>query len=588
MRSCVRCHAQYAGPGTVCPSCAGRPMSASELRAINAGDTQPERPAPAPMKVTPAGPRKQTPSQRSAHPAHTPIARNTPASAKPAVTSPTVPLHDLAAPGTTSPTVEMPDGDIDPLIGQTPLGQYQIVRKLGEGGFGSAYLAEQIGIQRKAVIKVLHRQLLESDEVVRRFEREASVLASLDHHHIVRLYNFGVLDDGRLFLAMEYGGDKTLDHEIRQLGRLDADRALRIARQVCEALQEAHDHGVVHRDLKPANILIGHKGTQDWIKVVDVGIARIVEREESAPRLTRTGAVIGTPAYFSPEQARGLTVDGRSDLYSLGITIYEMLSGALPVKGATPLDFVRAHCVDPPTPLTRYDVNLPGFVEDVLFKALEKNPDDRYQSAAEMGEALGAALTRLHDPARGPARRGAAAKWALIGGLAAAGVVAVVFLQERERPVDVEVASVAEAPPPRPVPPPPQAPPIEKPVEQPIAEKQIERKAPEKVVARAEAAAPAGEQEALRLENDAERLAAAKDVKGAIAKFEEALLLQPGRSLTVRALRGLAVLYERTGDSELALKYYLRYRPAASASEKAQVDSRIAALRAELELESGR
>jgi serine/threonine-protein kinase len=489
---------------------------------------------------------------------------------------------------------------IDPLIGKTPLGQYRILEKLGVGGFGAAYLAEQTGVQRKAVIKVLHRQLLESEEVVRRFEREAAVLAALDHHHIVRLYSCGALGDGRLFLAMEYGGDKTLENEIRQSGHFDPDRALRIAGQVCEALQEAHDHGVVHRDLKPANILLGLKGTQDWIKVVDVGIARIVQQDEAAgPRLTRSGAIIGTPAYFSPEQARGLTVDGRSDLYSLGVSLYEMLTGALPVRGATPMDFVRAHCMDAPTPMTRYAVNLPGFVEDVIFKALEKNPDHRYQTATEMGEALADARARLHATAQVVEQPRNRKLWYGVLGSAAAVLAAAGLLTRlsisQPPGFDVEVAAVAAPPavgsvkpPPAPPAEPPSAPANDKMAAKESSATPTSKNTPVVVASVGPAVAPAADREALRLANVAEHLAAAKDAKGAIAKFEQVLQLQPGRALTAKALRGLAILNERTGDSESALKYYLRYRPLAPASERDSVEARVAALQAELELEPGR
>src|ERR1700687_984555 len=288
----------------------------------------------------------------------------------------------------------------DPLIGKEPLGQYRILMKLGQGGFGSAYLAEQLGVERKAVIKVLDERMLDSNEGRARFEREAQVLASLDHHHIVRLYNFGALPDGRPFLAMEYGGDQTLEMEIRT-GRLKPDRALLIAGQICEALQDAHDHGIVHRDMKPANVLLGRKGAQDWVKLVDVGIAHIVAaRQSGGPRITQTGSIIGTPAYFSPEQARGLEVDGRSDIYSLGVSLCERLTGALPIRGPTPIDFVRAHCVDAPEPMARHGVRLPGYVEYFVFKALEKDPARRYGSADQMRQALAEARARLKTAPR--------------------------------------------------------------------------------------------------------------------------------------------------------------------------------------------
>jgi len=315
---------------------------------------------------------------------------------------------------------------VDPLIGQTPLGQYKILSKIGEGGFGAVFLADQLGVGRKAVIKVLRQALVGSEDFVKRFEREAAVLAQLENQHLVRLYNFGRLDDGQLFLAMEYGGDTTVADVIKRQGHLEADRALVIAEQICEALEDAHGHGIVHRDLKPQNVLVSRRNTTDWAKVVDVGIAKILDADDGevpAQHLTGTGVVIGTPAYFSPEQARGLSVDGRSDLYALGIVLYEMLSGTLPIKGISGLDFVRAHAVDPPTPFSRNGIELPPYIEKVVFRALEKNPAKRYQSAEEMRRALVEARARMYSGggSRGPRKL-------LYAGVAAAAAAAAVSL----------------------------------------------------------------------------------------------------------------------------------------------------------------
>jgi serine/threonine protein kinase len=277
------------------------------------------------------------------------------------------------------------------LIGKTLLGQFDVLRKLGQGEFGTVYLAEQRGIDRPAVIKVLHRGLAANPNAVKRFQREAKALARLDHHHLVKLYNFGKLEDGTPFLAMEYGGDRTLADVLREQGSLPPARVRHLGEQVCEALAEAHARGVVHRDLKPANLLVSEKDGADWVKVVDVGIAKLLQApggDTDVSTLTREGAIIGTPAYFSPEQARGqLELDGRSDLYSLGVVLYEAVTGKRPFRGASLLDLVRAHALEKPAPLKAHGVEAPA-LEAVILRAMEKEPERRFATALEMREAI--------------------------------------------------------------------------------------------------------------------------------------------------------------------------------------------------------
>jgi serine/threonine-protein kinase len=280
------------------------------------------------------------------------------------------------------------------MAGEVLLGQFTIVRKIGQGGFGSVYLADQTDVNRKAVVKVAHADLARDPMFKERFLREAKVLAALDHHHLVKLYNFGDLGDGQLFLVMEYGGDRSLADEIRNHQRIQLSRALLIAEQICDALQEAHDHrpSVVHRDLKPANVLLSQKNGKDWIKVVDVGIAKLLHADGKVDESESTLAVMGgvnlTPEYASPEQCSGRSVDQRSDLYSLGTVLYEMIVGALPIKAASRVDYVRAQSMEQPIAPSKRGIAVPPSVSRILETALAKDPAKRFQSARDMRAAI--------------------------------------------------------------------------------------------------------------------------------------------------------------------------------------------------------
>src|SRR5467141_344743 len=410
MTHCARCGSNFSGPGILCGACVSR-TTRVEGRSSPPGGVQkqpiPDVSDPSPPTLTAERARFSATGESATR--RTPISNAIPES--------TLQLNYGAAADAK-----------DPLIGQQPLGQYEILRKIGEGAFGAVYLAEQPSIRRKAVIKVLHKKLVESEVVVKRFEREAAVLAKLDNQHLVRLYNFGELEDGQPFLAMEYGGDTTLADAIKVKGRFEPDRALLIASQVCDALEEAHQHGIIHRDLKPRNVLLGRRGSQDWAKVVDVGIAKILRSTDisDSETLTGGGTVIGTPAYFSPEQARGLSLDARSDLYSLGVLLYEMLTGRLPVVGVAPLDFVRAHTSDAPIPMKNQGVHAPRWLEQLVMKALEKDPGRRFQSAHEMGQALRAGRQLLVRPHPNLGTRAAVLCGVVAAGLAIVGAVAMI------------------------------------------------------------------------------------------------------------------------------------------------------------------
>lgn len=282
----------------------------------------------------------------------------------------------------------------DPNIGRDILGgQFQILQKIGSGGMGSVYKAAQPAMNRMVAVKILHPKLANRKDLVSRFRREARAMSHLTHPNTVKVLLYGELEDGSLYIVMEYLEGKNLNQSVRKDGPMGADRAVPIMIQVCGALQEAHAQGIVHRDLKPENIFLSSNGgLRDFPKVLDFGLAKVTERElrPGSVMLTQEGMVFGTPEFMSPEQAQGKTLDARSDIYSLAVILYEMLTGKLPFEARTPMEYIQHHITKPPLHL---DTRVPGKtfpqgLGDVLAKALEKRPEDRYASAAHFADAL--------------------------------------------------------------------------------------------------------------------------------------------------------------------------------------------------------
>lgn len=256
------------------------------------------------------------------------------------------------------------------------LGPYRIINQIGQGGMATVYKAYQLSMDRNVAIKVLPGQLAESAEFIQRFQQEARIIANLEHPHILPVFDFGE-SDGVTYFVMRFLEGGTLKDRMKD-GPLSWDEIDRLFTQLAEALGYAHDRGIVHRDLKPANALIDTNGN---LFLTDFGIAKLLE--SASPRLTQTDAVMGTPAYISPEQAQALTVDRRSDIYSLGIILYEMVTGRVPFTADTPLAVILKQISDPLPPPTTIKPDLPASVERVILKALAKNPDDRFSSTAE-------------------------------------------------------------------------------------------------------------------------------------------------------------------------------------------------------------
>ncbi|MDR3615498.1 MAG: serine/threonine-protein kinase [Candidatus Obscuribacterales bacterium] len=271
--------------------------------------------------------------------------------------------------------------------GQVFEGRYQILSVLGRGGVGVVYKARHMHMDKMVAIKTLLQSVVSDDaESFQRFEREARTASSLDHVNIIKIFDFGKTASGLVFLVMEYLGDQTLESLLLEKGRLDIDRFLSISVQICDGLQNAHKHQVIHRDIKPSNImLLKAEDNEECVKIVDFGLAKL-STPEAAQSVTRTGTIIGTPLFMSPEQCRGLTLDNRSDIYSLGCVFYLMLTGRVPIQGATTLDTLFQHTALRPVSFAALgaDLHLPPRLEQVIFKALEKDPDQRQQSMLQL------------------------------------------------------------------------------------------------------------------------------------------------------------------------------------------------------------
>jgi len=286
----------------------------------------------------------------------------------------------------------------DPFIGRDVLnGQFQILQKIGSGGMGSVYKALQPAMNRMVAIKILHPKLASRKDLVSRFRREARAMSHLTHPNTVKVYLYGELEDGSLYIVMEYLEGKNLNQTVRAEGPMTIERGLPILIQACNALDEAHRAGIIHRDLKPENIFVTSQGgMKDFAKVLDFGLAKVTEREmrPGSIILTQEGMVFGTPEFMSPEQAQGKSLTPGSDIYSLAVILYEVLTGKLPFDAKNPMEYIQLHVTTKPKPINERvpGRTFPPLLWTVLSKALEKKSDDRYQSAAEFAHALQAVL----------------------------------------------------------------------------------------------------------------------------------------------------------------------------------------------------
>ncbi len=322
-------------------------------------------------------------------------------------------------------------GDNGALVGEVLNGLYELEEVIGVGGMGAVYSAKHVHLQKRFAVKVFRNQLAAGKAALERFRHEAIAASRIDHPHIIDVVNFDTAENGTAFLVMELLRGQNLA-EVLKHGALPLARAIDIVLQVGDALAAAHAHGIVHRDLKPENIFIIEKNGRDLVKILDFGISKMRAEGEEQVRITRTGQLLGTPRYMSPEQAmEDGEVDHRADVYALGAILYEMVCGEPPFEGRNYAQLIYQHASVTPTPPSQRNSapSLPGGVEQAILCALEKRPEERFDSVADMMDALRAATSQTGElePAIGglggrPARR--AGRRALVP-VAAAGAAAV-------------------------------------------------------------------------------------------------------------------------------------------------------------------
>ncbi len=298
----------------------------------------------------------------------------------------------------------------DPLLGRTIAGKFVLDQRLGAGAMGAVYRARQTALEKTVAIKVMHGELARDPMFAARFHREAKAASRLDHPNSIRILDYGQDPDGLLYIAMEYLDGRDLAYVLEREFPLPSARIVDVLSQALGAVAVAHDLGITHRDLKPENIMVLRRRTDDGVdidvvKVCDFGIAKLVEAGDATGseagagaaqpqrgKLTTAGLVIGTPAYMSPEQGRGEAIDGRSDLYSMGVILYQLLTGQLPFDGPSAIGIVLKHQVDAPPPPSSVRPDVDARLEAVCLRALQKAPRDRYATARDFRAAIRGAV----------------------------------------------------------------------------------------------------------------------------------------------------------------------------------------------------
>jgi len=292
---------------------------------------------------------------------------------------------------------EFADAEADPLVGKTVADRFEVLRRIGVGGMGTVYRANQKGLDRDVALKILKEEVSWDPDTVTRFHREAKAMSLLVHPNTVRVFDFGQTPSGMLYLAMELLEGELLTQRLERIGAFEPEDACRVAQQILASLHEAHAKGIIHRDLKPDNIYLaeveGHE--ERVVKVLDFGIAKVFEGDKALDQLeTQAGTVFGTPRYMSPEQAQGKKLDHRSDLYSVGVLLYQLLTGAPPFMDDDAVVVMAKHIREDVIPPRRAcpDRPIPASLDQLVSRTLEKTPERRYDSADEMIKLLGGCI----------------------------------------------------------------------------------------------------------------------------------------------------------------------------------------------------
>ena len=398
---CPHCEVEIEEGARFCGAC-GRPITATAISQRAAAALPKHSPAAATIKVSPQEPAASAPgASGGASPSF-----GIPFQAPPAAAATIVSSTPSIAPVTSAPTIAAPASPapvraavgvrpaaqpLENLIGRTLNHRFVVGDKIGEGGFGAVFRGKQIATGREVALKILHPHNVSDETIVARFRREAEACSKLRDPHTVTTYDFDETPDGILYLAMELLRGQSLHQVQKAEGPLGYARVLKILDQVAASLSEAHRNGIVHRDMKPENVFIEAGDGQDHVKVLDFGIAKVVSDERQVPALTAVGQTLGTLEFMSPEQLRGQKLDGRSDLYALGMMSYEMLTGILPFATAkSPIDIINFHMRhEPPAPSKLSDkVTIPAPVDAIILKMVAKDKDKRFADANALREEI--------------------------------------------------------------------------------------------------------------------------------------------------------------------------------------------------------